>query len=74
MTERRPSHSGLAMSTGSHSLYALSFYAVSQALLPHSPTLLEHLQMVPLVLFTTIVPLPFGRSDWASKSAMIYSG
>lgn len=51
---------GLAMSTGSHSLYALSFYAVSRALLPHSPTLLEHLQIVPLVLFTTIVPLPFG--------------
>jgi uncharacterized protein (TIRG00374 family) len=50
----------LAMSVGSHSLYALSFAAVSQALLPHAPTLLEHLQMVPLVLFTTIVPLPFG--------------
>jgi len=51
---------GLAMSMGSHSLYALSFYAVSRALLPHSPTLLQHLQMVPLVMFTVMVPLPFG--------------
>jgi hypothetical protein len=51
---------GLAMSTGSHALYALSFSAVSHALLPHPPTVLEHLQMVPLVLFTVIVPLPFG--------------
>ena len=51
---------GLAMSTGSHGLYALSFCAVSQALLPHPPTLLQHLQMVPLVMFTVIVPLPFG--------------
>src|SRR5262249_19119819 len=51
---------GLAMSTGSHALYALSFCAVSQALLPHPPTVLQHLQMVPMVLFTVIVPLPFG--------------
>jgi uncharacterized protein (TIRG00374 family) len=51
---------GLTMSTGSHALYALSFAMVSQALLPHPPTVLEHLQMVPLVLFTVIVPLPFG--------------
>ena len=43
---------GLAMATGSHGLYALSFFAVSQALLPHPPTLLQHLQMVPLVMFT----------------------
>jgi uncharacterized protein (TIRG00374 family) len=51
---------GLTMSTLSHALYALSFAAVSSALLPHPPSLAQHLQMVPLVLFTTIFPLPFG--------------
>jgi len=51
---------GLAMSTSSHALYALSFSAVSAALIPHPPSLAQHLQMVPLVLFTTVVPLPFG--------------
>jgi uncharacterized protein (TIRG00374 family) len=51
---------GLAMSTGSHGFYALSFYAVSLALLPDPPSLLNNMLMVPLVLFTTAVPLPFG--------------
>jgi uncharacterized protein (TIRG00374 family) len=51
---------GLAMSTASHTLYALSFAAVSAALLPAPPSVLQHLAMVPLILFTTIVPLPFG--------------
>ena len=53
---------GLAMSTSSHALYALSFSAVSAALIPHPPSFAQHLQMVPLVLFTTVVPLPFGDS------------
>jgi glycosyltransferase 2 family protein len=51
---------GLTMSTISHTLYALSFAAISAALLPHPPSVSQHLQMVPLVLFTTIFPLPFG--------------
>jgi uncharacterized protein (TIRG00374 family) len=51
---------GVAISTLSHALYALSFYAVSAALIPHPPSFAQHLQMVPLVMFTTVVPLPFG--------------
>jgi len=51
---------GLAMSTSSHALYALSFSAVSAALVAHPPSFAQHLQMVPLVLFTTVIPLPFG--------------
>jgi glycosyltransferase 2 family protein len=51
---------GLAMSTWSHALWASSFSAVSAALIPHPPSFAQHLQMVPLVLFTTVVPLPFG--------------
>jgi uncharacterized protein (TIRG00374 family) len=51
---------GLAMSTLSHGLNAMSFYAVSLALLPDPPSLLNNMLMVPLVLFSTVVPLPFG--------------
>ena len=51
---------GLAMSTVSHGLYSLSFYAVSLALLPDPPSLLNNMLMVPLVLLSTVVPLPFG--------------
>ena len=51
---------GLAMSTVSHGLYALCFFFVSLALLPDPPGLLNNMLMVPLVLFSTVVPLPFG--------------
>jgi hypothetical protein len=51
---------GVALASGSHALYALSFSAVSAALMSHPPSYAQHLQMVPLVLFTTAVPLPFG--------------
>src|SRR5262249_3956299 len=51
---------GLAMATVNHAMFALSFFAVSKALLPHPPTLLQHLQMVPLVIVAALVPLPFG--------------
>jgi hypothetical protein len=48
------------MATLNHALFALAFFAVSKALLPDPPTMLQHLQMVPLVNFTALVPLPFG--------------
>jgi uncharacterized protein (TIRG00374 family) len=51
---------GLAMATLNHALFALAFFAVSKALLPDPPTMLQHLQMVPLVSFTALAPLPFG--------------
>ncbi len=51
---------GLAMSTVSHGLYALSFHSVSLALLSDPPDLSANLLIVPLVLFSTVVPLPFG--------------
>jgi len=44
-----------------HALYVLAFYLVSRAIFPAGvPTLAQHLLMVPLVLFTTAVPIPFG--------------
>ena len=43
-----------------HSLYVLAFYAASLALFDSMPTLAQHYLMVPLALFTTAVPLPFG--------------
>lgn len=43
-----------------HSLYVLSFYEASRAIFPSVPTLGQHFLIVPLCLFTTAVPLPFG--------------
>ncbi len=51
---------GLVMGMATHLLIILSFYAVSRALFPVVPTLAEHLLIVPLILATTAVPLPFG--------------
>ncbi|MBX6311808.1 MAG: flippase-like domain-containing protein [Isosphaeraceae bacterium] len=51
----------LAISVGLQVLFAVSFYLVSLALFgERTPSLAQHLLMVPLVLFSTAVPLPFG--------------
>lgn len=51
----------LVLATGIHALYTLVFYGVSRAIFPaRLPGLGQHLIIVPLVLFTTAVPLPFG--------------
>jgi glycosyltransferase 2 family protein len=51
---------GLVMGMVTHMLIILSFYAVSRAIFPVVPSLAEHLLIVPLILATTAVPLPFG--------------
>jgi hypothetical protein len=44
-----------------HSLFVVAYYLVSLTLFPtRLPTLGQHFLMVPLTLFTTAVPLPFG--------------
>ena len=44
-----------------HGLFVVAFYAVSRALFRNGlPSFADHLLMVPLTLFTTAVPLPFG--------------
>ncbi len=43
-----------------HGLYVVAFYAASRAVFDDLPTFAEHFLIVPLVLFTTAVPLPFG--------------
>ena len=50
----------LGLATFCHSLYVLAFYTASLALFDAMPTLAQHYLMVPLTLFTTAVPLPFG--------------
>ncbi len=53
----------LAMSSCTHALFVLAFYLVSKTLFPPPqvlPSLGQHFLMVPLTLFTTAVPLPFG--------------
>jgi uncharacterized membrane protein YbhN (UPF0104 family) len=44
-----------------HALFVIAFYVVSRALFPSLvPGFAQHLLIVPLTLFTTAVPLPFG--------------
>jgi uncharacterized membrane protein YbhN (UPF0104 family) len=43
-----------------HGLFVLAFYSASCALFDDLPTLAQHYLMVPMALFTTAVPLPFG--------------
>ena len=50
----------LLMALANHGMLVLAFYAVSRAMFPKLPTLAQHFVMVPLTLFTTAVPLPFG--------------
>ncbi len=51
----------LIFSSAIHALFVLAFYTVSCTLFPKRlPTLPQHFLMVPLTLFTTAVPLPFG--------------
>ncbi|GIW88063.1 MAG: hypothetical protein KatS3mg108_2387 [Isosphaeraceae bacterium] len=50
-----------ALALVSHAVFVLAFTLVDHALYPASaPSLGRHLVIVPLVLFTTAVPLPFG--------------
>jgi hypothetical protein len=51
---------GLAMATVTHALNILTFYYASRALFPVIPSLAEHFLIVPQVLVTTAIPLPFG--------------
>ena len=50
----------LALATFVHSLYVVAFYCASRSIFSSVPSLAEHYLMVPLVLFTTAVPIPFG--------------
>ena len=50
----------LAASTCIHGLFVVVFYSVSRAIFTNLPSFAEHFLIVPLVLFTMAVPLPFG--------------
>lgn len=50
----------LLLSMSIHALFVISFYLAGSAIFPSIPGLAEHFVIVPLVLFTTAVPLPFG--------------
>src|SRR5262249_10491382 len=51
----------LVLSSGTHSMSVVAFYTVSRTLFnANPPSLAQHFLMVPLTLFTTAVPLPFG--------------
>ncbi len=51
----------LGMAVLGHSMYVLCFFLASKALFGvETPTVLEHYLVVPLVLFSTAIPMPFG--------------
>ncbi len=50
----------LGLAVACHSLFVVAFYSASAALFETMPTLAQHYLMVPLTLFTTAVPIPFG--------------
>jgi uncharacterized protein (TIRG00374 family) len=51
----------LVMASVTHSLFVVAYFLVSLTLFPERlPTLAQHFLMVPLALFSTAVPLPFG--------------
>ncbi len=56
-----------------HGLFVVAFYTVSRALFADIPTFAEHFVIVPLILFTTAVPLPFGALGLTENvSAMLF--
>jgi uncharacterized membrane protein YbhN (UPF0104 family) len=58
----------IAMASTGHACYVLAFYLVSRAMFPSLlPTVGEHFLIVPLVLFSTAVPLPFGALGLSEK-------
>jgi hypothetical protein len=57
-----------------HSLFVVAFYAVSRAIFTDIPTFAEHFVIVPLVLFTTAVPLPFGALGLTENASGLLFG
>ncbi len=62
----------LAMAVAGHAMYVLCFTLAGRGLFgAEAPSLLEHYLVVPLVLFSTAIPMPFGAlgvSEQVSKS------
>lgn len=63
----------IVMATATHVLNVLGFYALGRALFPEVPGMAEHFLIVPLVLFSTAIPLPFGALGVAENvSQMLF--
>ena len=66
---------GILMAFATHLLNATAFYGVIQAIGPGAarPTLLETFSIVPLILFSTAIPLPFsGLGASENVSALLF--
>lgn len=57
----------LGMGMVTHTLNVFAFYTLSRALFPVVPSVASHLLIVPLVLFSTAIPLPFGALGAAEE-------
>jgi uncharacterized protein (TIRG00374 family) len=57
----------VAMAVASHVAVSCSFLMVSAALLPEPPTLFQHLLMVPLIILSSMLPLPFSALGFSEQ-------
>ncbi len=57
----------LVMSVVTHAFNVLAFYMASRSLFPRIPSVLDHFLIVPLVLFSTAIPLPFAALGASEK-------
>ena len=64
----------LVASSCIHGLFVVAFYLVSRAIFTDIPTFGEHFVIVPLVLFTTAVPLPFGALGLTENASGLLFG
>jgi glycosyltransferase 2 family protein len=62
---------GLLLSVAGHALNVYAFYLMGKMLFPTSmpTTLAQHFLMVPLTLFTMVVPIPFGALGVSEEAA-----
>ncbi len=65
----------LGLAVVGHSLFVISFYLTNRALFgPEAPTILQHYLVLPLVFFSTAIPMPFGAlgvTEQVSKSLFL---
>jgi len=59
----------LFLASANHAMSVVAFYLVSRTIFPigQLPSLGQHFLMVPLTLFTTAVPIPFGAMGFTEK-------
>ena len=64
----------VVLASFTHVLNVTGFYVLGRAMFPDVPGLAQHLMIVPLVLFSTAIPLPFGALGVAENVSLMLFG